>query len=110
LDRVRELLQSRFAENLSLGEIAMTAGISAAHLARSFRECQGCTVGEYVRNLRVESACRRLAGSDDGLAQIALAAGFADQSHLTRTFKRHMRITPAAFRSLHRSRKSRSKL
>jgi AraC-like DNA-binding protein len=109
LGRVRELLRDRFAESLSLGVVAAAVGISADHLARSFRRCHGCTVGEYVRRLRVEFACRRLAALEVPLVQVALDAGFTDQSHFTKTFKRHMGVTPAAFRSLHCRRRSRTK-
>jgi AraC-like DNA-binding protein len=109
LDRVRELLHDRFSENLSLGEVAAAAGISADHLARSFRRHNGCTVGEYVRRLRVEFACRRLTASELPLVEVALDAGFTDQSHFTKTFKRLMGVTPAAFRDLHCRRRSRTK-
>ena len=109
LDRVRELLRDRFSENLSLGEIAAAVGISADHLARSSRQCHGCTVGEYVRRLRVEFACRRLAAAEVPLVEIALDAGFTDQSHFTKTFKQLMGVTPAVFRNLHRRRRSRTK-
>jgi AraC-like DNA-binding protein len=106
LDRVRELLRDRFAENLSLAEVAAAVNISADHLARSFRRCHGCTMGEYVRRLRVDFACRRLAASEVPLVELALDAGFTDQSHFTKTFKRHMGVTPAVFRNLHRRRMS----
>jgi AraC-like DNA-binding protein len=109
LDHVRVLLHDRFSENLSLAEVAAAAGISADHLARSFRQCHGCTVGEHVRRLRVEFACRQLAASEQPLVEIALDAGFTDQSHFTKTFKRLMGVTPAVFRDLHRRRKSRTK-
>jgi AraC family transcriptional regulator len=109
LERVRELLRNCFAENLSLREIAVTVGISADHLARSFRRFHGCTVGEYVRRLRIEFACQRLAASELPLAHIALKAGFTDQSHFTKVFKRHMGATPAVFRNRHRRRMSRTK-
>jgi AraC-like DNA-binding protein len=108
LDRARELLRDRFAEALTLGEVAASAGVSADHLARSFRRFQGCTVGEYVRRLRVEFACRRLATTELPLAQVALEAGFADQSHLTKTFKRYTGVTPKAFRAIHQRRRSRT--
>jgi AraC-like DNA-binding protein len=106
LERVRELLRARFFESLSLGEIAAAVSISADHLARTFRRCQGCTVGEYVRRLRVDFACRRLATAEVPLVEVALDAGFTDQSHFTKTFKRQMGMTPAAFRHLHCRRKS----
>jgi AraC family transcriptional regulator len=105
LGRVDELLHARFAQTLSLQEIAAAVRVSADHLARTFRRCHGRSVGEYVRELRVEFACRRLAESETPLAQIALDAGFADQSHFTKTFRRHMGITPLAFRKLHRRRR-----
>jgi AraC-like DNA-binding protein len=109
LDQVHELLQDRFSENLSLDEVAAAAGISADHLSRSFRQCHGCTVGEHVRRLRVEFACRQLAASGRPLVEIALNAGFTDQSHFTKTFKRLMGVTPAVFRNLHCRRRSRTK-
>jgi AraC family transcriptional regulator len=97
-----------FTERWSLAELAAAASVSADHLARAFRRHQGCTVGEYVRRLRVELACRLLAESEEPLAQVALAAGFSDQSHFTKVFRRRMGTTPAAFRKLQRPRRSRT--
>jgi AraC family transcriptional regulator len=96
--RVRDLLHARFAERLALDEIARAVGIHPDRLCHGFREQYGCSVGEYVRRLRVEFACRQLATSDAALVEIALAAGFADQSHFSKIFKRRMGMTPAAFR------------
>jgi len=105
IKRVNTLLQARFADDLSLAGIAADPGVSADHLARMFRRCYGITVGEHIRRLRIEFACKRIAESDEPLADVALAAGFSDQSHLTKVFHRHMQITPAAFRALHRRRR-----
>jgi AraC family transcriptional regulator len=104
LEQVRELLHARFTENLALEEIAATVGIHPVHLARTFRAYHRCAIGDYVRQLRVEYACRELFRSDTPLAMIALAAGFADQSHLTRVFKRRTGMTPAQFRATVRPR------
>jgi AraC family transcriptional regulator len=104
LARVRELLRARFVAPPCLAEMASEVGVHAVHLARAFRAHCGCSVGEYVRQLRVEFACRQLATSDCPLAEIALAAGFADQSHFGRTFKRLRGVTPAEFRHQHRPR------
>jgi AraC family transcriptional regulator len=52
----------------------------------------------------MESACRSLATSTAALSEIALANGFADQSHFSRTFKRFTGMTPAVYRSLTKSR------
>jgi AraC family transcriptional regulator len=63
-------------------------------------------LGDHVRKLRIEFACHRLATSDTPLADIALTAGFSDQSHFSNTFKRYTGMTPAAFRRSARPRKS----
>jgi AraC family transcriptional regulator len=97
LRQARDLLHARFAESLSLDEIARASGVHPSHLARVFRQHYGCTVGEYVRRLRIDYARRQLSTSDDPLVEIALAAGFADQSHFSKTFKRLMGLTPAEF-------------
>jgi AraC family transcriptional regulator len=104
LQRVRELLDVRFAENLTHEVVAAAAGIHPVHLARVFRQHYGCTLGDYVRKLRLDFAARQLIITDEPLIGIAYAAGFSDQSHFTRTFKRQTGMTPAAFRSYGRSR------
>ncbi|HEY8503882.1 MAG TPA: AraC family transcriptional regulator, partial [Gemmataceae bacterium] len=104
LARVRDLLHDRFAENLRLAELAAEAGVHPVHLAGTFRRHFGCSVGEFVRRVRVEQAARLLAGGDTPVAEVALAAGFADQSHLCRVFKRHTGFSPAAYRRQARQR------
>ncbi|HKR66061.1 MAG TPA: AraC family transcriptional regulator [Thermoanaerobaculia bacterium] len=79
-------------------ELARIAGVHPVHLARTFRRVHGCTISEYVRNLRVERAMRLLRGGDT-LDQIALDAGFADQSHFCREFKRVAGVSPGEFRA-----------
>ena len=96
---VRDLVNDRFSENLSLNEIAESVGVHPAHLARSFRRCYRCTLGEYQRRIRVEYAGRQLSETHTPIANIALAAGFADQAHFSRTFRSHTGLTPARFRT-----------
>lgn len=97
---VSQLLNDSFRENLSLARIAAAAGVHETHLAREFKKEYGCTIGEYVRRLRVEFACRKLVASNAPLSEIALASGFADQSHFTKTFQQTMRTTPARYRKM----------
>lgn len=96
--RVRDLLTERCTASFTLADLAAEAGVHPGHLAGAFRRHFGCSVGAHVRRQRVALACRHLAASDAPLADVALLAGFADQSHFTRTFKRHMGLTPAAYR------------
>lgn len=98
LVQTRELLREEFYENFSLAKIAESVGIHETHLSREFRRFYGITVGEYVRERRIDFACRRLAHSKDSLAAIAHAAGFFDQSHFTRAFKSQTGLTPNQYR------------
>jgi AraC family transcriptional regulator len=98
LRRVRATLHERFRENLSPTDLASEAGTHPVHLAAAFRRHFGCSPGEYVRKCRVEYAVSRLAAIDVSLADLAADAGFADQSHFTRTFRHLTGLTPAAFR------------
>jgi AraC family transcriptional regulator len=98
LERARELIHARFAERLTLDEIAAHAGVHPVHLATVFRRRFHCTIGDYIRDRRVEYASRELKKACTPLALIALDAGFANQGHFSTTFKRITGFTPAAYR------------
>jgi AraC family transcriptional regulator len=101
LGRARDLLHELAPDvPASLGEVAAAVGVHPAHLARCFRREYGQTVGEYTRTLRLEWAAEQLALDGPSLAEIALRAGFADQSHFTRAFRRHAGVTPGRYREL----------
>lgn len=103
IQRARDLIHARFNDTLLVSEIAESVGVHPVHLTRVFRRRFGCTVGEYVRQLRVDFACRELSNSRKPLAEIATTAGFCDQAHLSRTLKRFTGMTPIEFRSIFRS-------
>jgi AraC family transcriptional regulator len=69
------------------------------HLARAFRQHYGASVGEFVRQRRLDFVCRELVASERPVAELALEAGFADQSHLTKIFNRALGTTPARYRT-----------
>ncbi len=98
LQQARDLLHARFTERLTLAEVAHNVGVHPVHLAQAFHKSYQRTVGDYVRQLRIEYACHELAASDTPIVQIALAAGFCDQSHFTRTFKRLIGVAPSQYR------------
>jgi AraC family transcriptional regulator len=98
LGRIKERLQEGFGEPLRMGDLAHEAGIHPVHLARTFRQSERCTPGEYQQRLQVRAACELLRNAEWPLAAIAAECGFADQSHFTRVFRRHTGATPARFR------------
>lgn len=98
LGRVMEVLHDRFRERLTLDSVALDAGVHPGHLTRVFKDQTGLTVGDYVRRLRLRWAADQLRSTDQEIGRIALRAGFADQSHFTRTFRVHMGSTPARYR------------
>ena len=97
LQAARALVDLHFAQTLPLASVAERVGVHPVHLARTFRRCYQTTFAGYVRQLRIEFARRELGGSAS-LSAIAAAAGFCDQSHFSRSFKRYTGMTPAEYR------------
>ena len=98
LRRATDMLETRYLEAISLTEVAAEVDMHPSHVARSFVRFHGCTVGEFVRRLRLDHA-RTLLSGPRGLADVALVTGFADQSHFTRSFKLRYGCTPGAYRT-----------
>lgn len=98
LERVVEKLYCEFRERLTLSDLATEAGVHPVHLSRVFREFQQVGIGEFVRRLRIQSACRMMLAAEMSLTEIALETGFADQSHFTRAFRKVTGVSPTIFR------------
>lgn len=96
--RVRDRLREAPETVARLGDLAREANVHPGHLVRSFRDHFGCTPGAFHRTWRLERARRRVTGTTQPLSRIAYAAGFADQAHMTREFRRRLDTTPAALR------------
>jgi AraC-like DNA-binding protein len=97
LAAVRELLADRAAENLGLDQLAAVAGLSRFHLIRAFQRRYGVTPFAYQRHQRIERA-RAALRTGASLADAAAGAGFADRSHLGRSFRAVMGATPGEYR------------
>ena len=102
LSQTRDFLHANFADSFAVEDVARIAGVHPVHLSRVFRQKFGCTIGEYVRKLRVNYADRQISETETPLSEIALAAGFSDQSHLNKTFKSVFGRTPAEHRKITR--------
>lgn len=103
LVRVLECIRDDPGTPGGLVGLARLVGVHPAHLARSFRQRRGMTVGEYARRLRIARSVDALRDVGRPLSSVALEAGFADQSHYGRFFRRYTGTTPARLRASFRS-------
>lgn len=106
LRQATDMVQANFDRRLTLEGIAGEVGVHPVHLAQTFRRFHGCTVGDYVRRVRIEFACEQLVRTDTPCIELAVAAGFADQSHFSRTFKKIVGVLPSQYRIEARARRS----
>jgi AraC family transcriptional regulator len=97
LARVVEYIHAHLVDDLTLAELAVVVHRSPYHFARMFRQSTGRSVHLYVIDRRLDEAKRLLAEPDLSIAAVAARTGFADQSHLTRHFKRCVGMSPGAF-------------
>ncbi|MBY0495117.1 MAG: AraC family transcriptional regulator [Cyanobacteria bacterium] len=99
---VLEFLNAEFARSIGLADIAAVADVHPSHLARTFRQAERMTIGEYVRRRRADRAAALLRDTRLPLVEIAQACGFHEQSHLSRVFVAHFGLSPRRYRSLER--------
>ena len=100
--RVGEYVESNLGESIDLAALASIAGVSVVHFARAFKQSAGVTPHSYLVRRRVERAKEMLARTELSLAEVAISAGFSDQSHLARHFRHVVGVTPGQFRRLQR--------
>jgi AraC-like DNA-binding protein len=98
LRRVREYIDANLEANIGLDAIAKVAGLSRCHFVRAFRQSVGTTPHNFLMYRRFCKATEFITGTDLPLAEIALAAGFSDQSHFSRRFRQYLGVSPSAFR------------
>jgi AraC-like DNA-binding protein len=99
IERVKAYLESNYPENISLEQLAAIAHLSPFYLLRTFRDCVGMPPYEYLTQVRILQA-KRLLSQGYAIAQVAQQTGFADQSHLTRQFKRFVGVPPGKYQQV----------
>ncbi|KAA8817138.1 AraC family transcriptional regulator [Bifidobacterium callitrichos] len=93
------LIQRRFAEPLSLDDIAAAGSVGRSRCCALFRRYVGRTPNEYLADRRLEEAKRLLDGTNGSVAEIARACGFASSSYFISVFRRRTGLTPKAYRA-----------
>jgi AraC family transcriptional regulator len=97
--RTQLLLAARYAEDLTLDEIAHAVHCSPFHLARLFRRQTGLSVHQYRHRLRLAEALERVLAGEQNLSALALTLGFSSHAHLSDAFQRTFGIPPSACRN-----------
>lgn len=98
---VLDYMETNLGRTLTVAEVAAVAGLAPNYFLRAFRQETGTTPHQYLLALRVSAAEQMLAGSELGLAEVAHAAGFSSQSHMTTAFGKLRGRTPGAYRQRH---------
>ena len=98
LRRLRDHIDANIDQRISVEVLARLANLSVCYFVRAFKQSVGVTPHDYLIRRRVERTMELLSGTELSLSEIALAAGFADQSHCARRFRQHVGMSPRDYR------------
>lgn len=97
--RAKDLADARYAEPLTVEDMARAAGLSRAHFSREFRRTFGDSPHAYLLTRRLERAAALLRNTDRSVAEICMAVGLQSVGSFTTSFKRAFGATPTAYRA-----------
>jgi AraC family transcriptional regulator len=98
INRLFDYIQAHLGERIGRHELAKVLHMSVGRLSVRFKVSTGMTLRQYIARQRVESACGMMKSSGESLSRIAIACGLCDQAHFSRTFRRVLGVSPAAWR------------
>jgi len=96
--RAKEMLLADLSGNVTIAELSDACRLSCSHFSQAFRHTVGCPPHQWLLMQRVERSKQLLLNTRESLSEIALVAGFADQSHFTRVFSQRVKMSPGAWR------------
>jgi AraC family transcriptional regulator len=100
LQAVIDYIQANIDRNLSLTELASITQLGSHHFSNLFKISTGLSPYQYVIQQRLDRATELLKNTDRSIVDIAVQTGFANQSHLTTLFRKHLSITPKRYREM----------
>jgi AraC family transcriptional regulator len=100
VNKIREILHDKFCDKITLADLSNDLNIHPVHLSRDFHKYFYCSLGEYIRKLKIEKSLSLLSKKNTPLSDISFECGFADQSHFIRCFKQINGINPLEYRKL----------
>jgi AraC family transcriptional regulator len=92
-------IESHFADEISLEEVAEVVGISRFHMSRIFTQATGSSFADYLRGRRLTEAAKAIAGGAPSFLDVAISAGYGSHEAFTRAFKDKFRVTPEQARA-----------
>lgn len=98
------LIERKYAERVSIPELARLTGLSETHFRRCFKATVGCTPVEYLTTMRINAARTLLETTNRCIADIAQETGFSDHAHFIRTFRAQRDMSPGEYRRQHHDR------
>lgn len=99
LDNVIEIINERYMEELSAGELCKVAGMSYSYFSRFFKSAIGITFSEYLNSVRINASEKLLTQSDLSVAEVAERVGFANTSYYISQFKKQFHMTPKKYKA-----------
>ena len=98
MEKIMKAVNERLDDSdFNVEALAATVGLSRVQLHRRMKEMTGITVGEFIRNLRLQQAAKLLEKGDTTVSQVTYAVGFATPTHFTAAFKKHFGVTPSDY-------------
>src|SRR5215470_14060070 len=98
LRKVKEFVHAKMEDELSLGELAQSVGLSTAHFSEMFRKSMGETPHQFVLRVRIERAKEMLRSAESRVLDVAIACGFKTQQHFARVFRHVCGLSPKEYR------------
>ncbi len=98
--QLKELLNDEWNKDHTLNDLSLRLGVHPVTISKGFPRYFSCTLGDYVRKLRIEKAVELICRTDLSLTEIAYHCGFYDQSHFIRTFRSQVGVSPKALKKL----------
>ena len=98
LRRIKEFVDAKMEDELTLSEMAQSVELSRAHFARMFRKSTGESPHEFVLRQRIERAMTMLRADDARVVDVAVACGFKTQQHFARVFRQMCGVSPTEYR------------
>ena len=99
LQRAKDLADARYADALTVGDMAKAAGLSPAHFSREFRRAFGESPHQYLLTRRMERAAWLLRATDRSIADVCFSVGLASVGSFTTSFSRTYGVSPTVYRA-----------